>query len=255
MAHDATHALDHPEAAGYALGTLDPDDVAAFEEHRATCEQCQAEVAEFTPVARSLTLAAPAAVPPDDLELKVMAAVQYAIMAEGTGATTVSQTEAKARPTAKASRWWHLHWTNPLFAALAAAAITAVAFLGTGLFHSAPALAATIKLQAQPGFSGSGLATVRHTSGGYEISLSIKGLPVPGTGRFYECWYAGPNNRPDHPELITAGTFVVDHNGSQTLSMWSAADPAKFNIMQITLEQPGDASQHGKVILSGSAEA
>ena len=34
--------------------------------------------------------------------------------------------------------------------------------------------------------------------------------------------------------------------------MWSAADPAKFKIMQITAEQPGDAGQHGQVILSGS---
>lgn len=58
-----------------------------------------------------------------------------------------------------------------------------------------------------------------------------------------------------HPELITAGTFVVDRSGSQTINMWSAADPAQFKVMQITLEQPGDASQHGKVILSGTAQA
>ena len=259
MIYDAAHALDHPENAAYALGALDPDDAARFEEHLATCDQCQAEAAEFTPVAKSLTLAAPAAVPPADLELKVVAAVQYAVMAEGSAsgaaaATTTSRTEPKARPTAKAFRWWPLHWTNPLFAALAAAAVTAAAFLGAGLFQSAPALAATFKLHAQPGFSGSGLATARHTSGGYKISLTVKDLPVPDPGQFYECWYAGLNNRPGQPELVTAGTFVVDHSGSQTLSMWSAADPAKFKIMQITLEQPGDASQHGKVILSGTAE-
>ena len=262
MVYDAVHALDHPETAGWALGALDPDDAARFQEHLATCQQCQAEVAEFTPVAKSLTQAAPAAEPPPGLELKVVAAVQYAALAESAATSTAAPVpattdQAEPEPTraAKAHRWWHLHWTNPLFAALAAAAVTAAAFLGSTLVQSAPALAATIKLTAQPGFTGSGLATARHTHGGFEISLTVKGLPIPGPRQFYECWYAGPDNRPGHPELITAGTFVVDRSGSQTINMWSAANPARFKIMQITLEQPGDASQHGKVILSGTARA
>ena len=79
MAYDAQHALDHPEVAGWALGALDPDDMPAFEEHLRSCEQCQAQVAEFTAVAKSLALAAPAAEPPAGLELKVVAAVQYAV--------------------------------------------------------------------------------------------------------------------------------------------------------------------------------
>jgi len=266
MVYDAVHALDHPETAGWALGALDPGDVASFEEHLATCQQCWAEVAEFTPVAKSLTQAAPAAEPPADLEFKVVAAVQYAAIADSATSSNAPSTDAPASPTAaqaepkparktKAHRWWHLHRTNPLFAALAAAAVTAAAFLGSTIFQTTPALAATIKLTAQPGFTGSGLATARHTHGGYKISLTVKGLPIPGPAQFYECWYAGPSNRPGHPELITAGTFVVDRSGSQTLDMWSAANPAQFKIMQITLEQPGDASQHGKVILSGTAQA
>ena len=60
MVYDARHALEHPEVAGWALGSLDPDDVAAFEQHLQTCDQCRGEVAEFTPVAKSLALSAPA---------------------------------------------------------------------------------------------------------------------------------------------------------------------------------------------------
>ena len=262
MPSDATHALDHPEAAGYALGSLDPDDAAAFEEHLAGCEPCQAEMARLLPVAKSLSLAAPAAKPPADLELKVVAAVQYAVMAESAcepgdpapAFAVATQDEPKARPAAKASRWWHFHWTSPLYAALAAAAVTAAVFLGATLFQAAPALAATIKLSPQPGFTGSGLATVHRHHGGFEISLTVTGLRITNSGQFYECWYAGPGNRPSHPELITAGTFIVARPGSQTLSMWSAADPAKFKVMQITLERPGDAGQHGQVILSGMAQ-
>jgi hypothetical protein len=261
MAYDAQHAIAHPEAAGWALGALDPGDAAAFEEHLRSCEQCQAEVAEFTPVAESLSLAAPATEPPDDLLYKTMAAVQYAVMAESrpeAGPEPQLRPEpvtAKASPAPKARRWWHLHWTNPLMSvvtALGAAAVTAAVFIGVQLSQvTAPAVLASFDLKAQPGQTGSATAQVRHYSGGYNITLTAKNLPKLGKGQFYECWYAGQDNRAGHPELITAGTFNAS-NG--TFHMWSAADPAKFKIMQITIERSGDASQHGKVIISGAAQ-
>jgi len=255
---DAGHALDHPEAAGYALRALDPDDAARFEEHLSSCEQCQAQVAEFTLVAESLALAAPAAEPPAGLGLKVVAAVQDAVAAESApvvpaAATTAAKADRRNGAAARVRRWWQFRWASPLYAAVAAAAVTAAVFTGSLLIHSSPALAATISLRAQPGFSGSGSATARAAQGGFQINLTVSNLPVPGPGQFYECWYAGPGNRPGHLELVTAGTFTVNNSGSHTFSMWSAADPAVFKIMQITLEQPGDASQHGKVILSGIA--
>ena len=136
--------------------------------------------------------------------------------------------------------------------ALGAAAVTAAAFIGVQLSQiTAPAVLASFDLQASPGHTGSATATVRHYSGGYNISLTAKDLPRLRRGQFFECWYAGENNRPGHPELITAGTFLPT-NG--TVHMWSAADPANFKIMQITIEQPGDASQHGRVVLSGTAK-
>src|SRR5690349_9733014 len=158
MVYDAQHALEHPEVAGWALGSLDPDDVAAFGPHLQTCEQCRGEIAEFTPVARSVALAAPAAEPPADLEFKVVAAVQHAAMAESAATSavpeapaTAPQADVKPGTTTRAHRWWHFHWTNPVLSALAAAAVTAAAFVGATLFQSAPALAATFTLHAQPG--------------------------------------------------------------------------------------------------------
>jgi hypothetical protein len=255
MPYDAQHALEHPEPAGWTLGALDPDDAAAFEEHLRTCEQCQAEVTEFAPVAESLSLAAPAAEPPDDLFYKTMAAVQYAVMAESRPVAEPELAPPKPATTARASRWWHLHWTNPLMTAvtaLGAAAVTAAAFIGVQLSQiTAPAVLASFDLQARPGHTGSATATVRHYSGGYNISLTAKDLPRLRRGQFFECWYAGKNNRPGHPELITAGTFLFT-NG--TVHMWSAADPADFKIMEITIEQSGDASQHGRVVMSGVAK-
>jgi hypothetical protein len=253
MVYDAQHALEHPETAGWALGTLDPDDAAAFSEHLRSCEQCQTEVAEFTPVAGSLPLAAPAAEPPDDLFYKTMAAVQYAVMAEGRPVAEPELTPPKSP--VRASRWWHFHWGGPFMTAvtaLGAAAVTAAAFIGVQLSQiTAPAVLASFDLRAPAGGTSSATATVRHYSSGYNIVLTAKNLPRLTRGQFYECWYAGQSNRVGHPELITAGTFV----GNGTVHMWSAANPAQFKVMQITIEQPGDASQHGKVILSGVAQS
>ena len=262
MPSNAQHALEHPEVAGWALGALDPDDLTAFGEHLRSCEQCQAVVAEFEPVVQGLKFAAPAAGPPADLEARTIAAVQYAVMAESRPSPAPVPTVATATPepkpgsASKASRWWHLHWTNPLLSAvtaLGAAAVTAAAFLGVQFSQvAAPAVAASFNLHAQPGQSGSATAVARHVNGGgWEIQLTVKHLKNLGPGQFYECWYASPDNRPGHPELITAGTFA---GGDGTFNMWSAANPARFKTMQITAEQPGDGSQHGTVILSGIAQ-
>jgi anti-sigma-K factor RskA len=247
MAFDLDNALAHADVAGWVLGALDPADARTFEEHLRSCEQCQAAVAELEPVAKALGKAAPAVEPPEDLEARTVAAVQYAVMA-------ASRPEPE-KAAAKASRWWHLHVSKrflPLLSAVAAAAVTAAAFVGVQLSGlTAPPLAATISLHAVPGQTGSGNAAARHADGGWAIQLTVRYLPKLGPGQFYECWYVGPNNRPGHPELITAGTFV---SSNVTLHMWSAADPAKFKIMQITIEQPGGASQRGPVILQGAAK-
>ena len=41
---------------------------------------------------------------------------------------------------------------------------------------------------------------------------------------------------------------------SGVLTQSAAADPDTYQIMQITQEQAGEGSQHGKVILSGTAQ-
>ena len=160
MPYDMQHALEHPEVAGWALAALDPDDATAFEEHLRSCEQCQAEVAGFAPVARSLALAAPAAGPPPDLELKTVAAVRYALMAEGRTEPEPGPELVAPKPSSrsKASRWWHLHWTNPLLpvvTALGAAAVTAAAFVGAQIFATAAlAVAASYNIRPNPAKSG-----------------------------------------------------------------------------------------------------
>jgi hypothetical protein len=247
--YDVKHALEHPDVAGWVLGALDQADAAAFETHLASCRHCQAAVAELKPVARSLRLAAPAAEPPADLQARTVAAVQSAIMA-------AARPEPAPEPApAAAGRWWQLSWSSrflPLFTAAAAAAVTAVAFIGVQLFaFAAPALAASYVLSPQPGQTGSATATAREVAAGYQIELTAKDLPKLAPGEFFECWYVGPDSRPGHPDLISGGTFTARDG---TFTMWTAADPGTFRRMEITEETAGAGSQQGRVILTGTAQ-
>ena len=236
MLYDVNHSLEYPDVAGWVLGALDPADAQAFEAHLGSCAACQATVAEFEPVARSLRIAVPAAKPPADLQARTLAAVQYAAMAAG----------RPQQPAGKASRWWHLHWSNrftPLFTAVAAAAVTAAAFVGAAIFASAaPAVAASYVLTPAPGQAGSATATARGVAGGYQIQLTARDLPKLGPGEFF---------RAGHPDLISGGTF----SGSDgTFTMWTAAELGTFRVMEITEERAGAGSQQGQVILSGTAQ-
>ena len=41
---------------------------------------------------------------------------------------------------------------------------------------------------------------------------------------------------------------------TKNFTMWTAADPDTFKVMQITEEQAGKGSQQGKIILTGTTQ-
>jgi hypothetical protein len=105
----------------------------------------------------------------------------------------------------------------------------------------------TISLHATPGGSATGEAVVHHTANGWSVQLTVHGLKSLGPDGFYEDGYI----RPGGQSVITAGTFTVGESGSGTFISTSAADP-RGSAMQIISERPGDAGQHGEVILAGA---
>jgi hypothetical protein len=237
---DVPVPAEHLDAVGAVLGVLDPGDSARFEAHLQSCEECQQAVTELGPAARMLKTAPPAgslaaeAEPPADLEARTLAMVEQA-----------------ARKAARRRRY------SRLFTIAAVAVIAAVAAIvvGLGSSGSGPAQAFSIPLHAAHGGAdsrASGQAVAHQTAEGWSIQLTVHHLAALPAGGFYECWYAGPGNRPGHPDLITAGTFLVDSGGNASVQMWSAADPRGFPTMQVTAERAGDAAQHGLVVLSGT---
>ena len=237
--------LAHPEVAGWMLGKLDPAEAEDFRAHLAGCLHCQAAIDELAPVGQALRHLPPAAEPPPGLEALTIARVQAAA--------------APGRPRRAPSGFRWPRWNARLLAAAAAAAATVIAAVAVVLSQGGtPArtpVAAVIVLHSPSSGPAAGRAVVTRRAGGWSIRLSVHGLRPPGPGRFYECWYAGPGNRPGHRELITAGTFIVGQDGHGTFTMWSAADPHVFRTMQITAEHPGDARQRGQIILTGQAQS
>ena len=229
--HEADAELACHEAAGWALGSLDPDDADRFAEHLKSCADCRAAVAELGPAARLLQTAAPAASPPPGLEARTLARVRQA-----------SQRRAKAR------RWRGL--STRMLALAAAIVVAAGVSVGLLLSASPAGESYSIALHSAAGTTASAQAVARETSAGWSIQLTVAHLAKLPSGQYYECWWTGQGNK---SAPIPAGSFTVGASGAANVQMWSAANPDDFPTMQITTESVAGATQPGQVILMGIA--
>jgi len=276
MPPDTTPGLGHPDAAGWALGALDPADAEAFEAHLPDCARCQVTVAEFEAVTRALTSAAPAVEPPPDLGARTLASVQHAIMTAGqpgqaetlqpavmmavpareapTAATVQEATSTENKPSpgpARMSRWWHWHWNFPvlLAAACGAAAAAIVMVVVQQIGQAAPVASFSLTPVAS---NAAGTVIVHRITNGWTLDASLRRLPALKGNEYYECWYV-PSADAQPSNAITAGSFIPGRS-SGTFPMTSAADPHHYKIMEIAIQHPGDSGRPGTVILRGSAQ-
>ena len=248
-----------PDAAALALGALDPADALLFQEHLPGCAECQRAVTDFQRVARVLRVRHPSPETelPPDLEERTITALLQAAAAARQPARTASQ-PAGEEP-AKLIRWPRRDWrARPLIAgiAVAAAAVIAAAVvvpLSLGRAASSGPVAAEFSLLSATGTGAAGgQATVYREPSGFKIVLHLHGLPRTHAGQYYGCWYIGDQNRPGQPSLITAGSFTVGRSGTADPTMWSAANPAKFPTMEITVDTDTGAAP-GRQVLVGHA--
>lgn len=84
-APDPDPEMAHPEAAGWVLGILDPDDADRFARHLQSCPDCRAAVADLGPAARLLQTATPAPPPPEGLQARTLDGVARAAAATRRG--------------------------------------------------------------------------------------------------------------------------------------------------------------------------
>jgi anti-sigma-K factor RskA len=227
------HLAPHPDLAGYVLGALDPAERAAFEAHLADCDACRAEVAELEALPAMLEAAAPPVEVPPDLHERTFAAIERAADGELAG-----------------RRRRRLAWTVATVAAAAVFALGLVAGF-SGLLGQRGTVA-TVALASPVGGAAHGSARLRRDGGRLIVDMDVAGLQPNRPGTLYECWFVGPGDSLQHPNRISAGTFVVGQDGRAKLRMMTAAPLASFPVMGVTLEADGgDPARHGgKVLVS-----
>lgn len=146
------------DAAGYALGALEPVEAEAFERHLAECERCAEDLAEFGHVVDALAISPPQYRAPSELRRRVM--------------TSVRGEPRRSRASRRRWRW------APVAVGLASAVLV-VATLVSGGSGKARVLDARV-------FDSPGSAQVRLSGGRAE--LIVRHFPAPAAGDVYEVW-------------------------------------------------------------------
>ena len=258
MAPDLEPELGHlADAAGWALGALNPADALAFQEHLPGCAECQHAVIDFQRVARVLKRPSPEIQLPPDLEQRTIAAV---LQAAADARQPSKGSQFRDQEARKLIRWpfadWRARALTAGVAVAAAAVITAAVAvpLSLGGAASSGPVAAEFSLRSVTGaVTAGGQATVYQEPSGFKIVLHLHGLPRTHAGQYYGCWYVGAQNRAGQPSVITAGSFTVGRSGTADPTMWSAANPAMFPTMEITVDTATGAAPGMQVLVGHAA--
>jgi anti-sigma-K factor RskA len=266
MADFGPHSEPHPDVAGYLLGTLEPDESQRFVEHLDSCDACREEVEELSGLRRLLSDVPPPVAVPAGLEERTFSAIEAAAAAASrTGAVDSDRTLAPegSKPLGRAEatpipikRPPKKRWRRPPLLALAAAAILVIGLavgVTASLGHRSNTPVSRIRLVAVGGGPAHGTATVRSTSSGLTIDMTVVDLAPSPPGTFYTCWLVGPGDSLAHPNRVSVGSFVVRGRAAVEVHWTTAADLHRFPQLGVTLEpNNGNPSHQGPKVLAGT---
>lgn len=231
----------------YALGGLDNADRVAFEEHLATCAECQAEWARMKPITDAMLYDFDEVEPPSGMRDRVLTAVLAEIDADAERAaaspevakeraevsreSTASAPNASTVPPWSARRgrrrmraWWMAPW---------AALVLVAAGLGWALHRVAPSEAiGQVKTQIQlapTAGMGSAQMWVIDSPQGKEMLIRFHGLKRPEGSQVYQVWVIHQGQPPQ-----SAGVFLPDAQGNAVFASLMPNEPV--NIVAVTLE-------------------
>lgn len=187
------------EVAAYALGALDPSEVAAFERHLESCTVCRDELLAFRQVVQTLPMGAPEHRAPPELRRRVLDAVanEPRVAPDAAGS-------AAPRPSRR-------RWLVPRPAAALAGALAVAAVALAVVLLSSPSTPATRVIDAQ--VTGHGTAQLRLT--GDRGELILQHFPPPPAGEVYEVWL----KRGKRPPSPTTALFSVTADGDGVVAV------------------------------------
>jgi anti-sigma-K factor RskA len=225
----STHEELKATAAGYVLGSLDPDERREFEAHLVGCAECLAEVASLRPVVGALATAAPQVTPRTELRDRILS---------NTAAATTTIHDRKS-PAA-------LMWL-PLAAAIVIA-VGAAAYVvrlqrqmgelqtrfeqaqATTAVLAAPDLA-RIDLQGQPAAPDARARALWSRSRG--LVFTAANLPPAPEGKAYQVWVVTAQ------APVSAGLLTPDMSGVGSQYYMTPVDIAPPVAVAVTLEPAG----------------
>jgi anti-sigma-K factor RskA len=226
-------------AAGYVLGSLDPDERREFESHLAECAECAAEMTSLRPIVGALATAVPQVTPRAELRQRVLSAA-WALPDQRTGLKVRPYTghDRKVPPP--------LVWL-PLAAAMVIAVGAAVYVVrlqrqlgelqaqfdqaqATTAVLAAPDLA-RIDLQGQSVAPGARARALWSRSRG--LVFTAANLPPAPTGKTYQVWVVTAQ------APISAGLLTPDSSGLGTQYYVTPPDIAPPVAVAVTLEPAG----------------
>lgn len=185
------------DVAAYALGALDPSEVASFEAHLQTCAACRDELAAFRHVVDALPMSAPQHPAPRRLRRRVIGAVRHD--AERTGGDP-------ARRRGWTVGRFSLQRPAGALAAVAAALVLAlvvvggIAVLGSSSTHTYAAQVTGVQ------------GTARLTVSGGHAQLIVHDFSPPPRGKIYQVWVARKGQAPSSTGVLFSVTRSGDSN-------------------------------------------
>ena len=228
----STHEELKANAAGYVLGSLDPEERRAFESHFAECAECAAEVASLRPVVSALATAVPQVTPRAELRHRILSSAASRAPAD-------AHIHNRKSPAA-------LTWL-PLAAAIIIAVGASVYAMrlqrqidqlqarfdqaqATTAVLAAPDLA-RIDLQGQPVAPDARARALWSRSRG--LVFTAANLPRAPEGRTYQVWVVTAQ------APVSAGLLIPDSNGVGTQYYMTPVDIAPPVAVAVTLEPAG----------------
>ena len=217
------------DVAAYALGALDPSEVASFEAHLPTCAACRDELAAFQHVVDALPMSAPRHPVPRRLRRRVMGAVRRDAEQTGNG---------RERRRGWSVERFSLQRPAGALAAVAAALVLALVVVGgIAVFGSS----STHTYAAQvTGVQG----TARLTVSGGHAQLIVRHFSPPPQGKIYQVWVARKGQAPSSTGVL----FSVTRSGNSDVDVPGSLHGV--NAVMVTPEPAGGskAPTHAPVI-------
>lgn len=233
----------------YALGALEPDEVALVEQHLPTCDACTALLEQIRAVTDGLLAAVPQVAPPPALRASILSRVraesdgQQAVQSTQPSQSTPSPETTAAPESGREGRMGRL--LRSLFGGEAPTPSNSAAdALLRDLLLDPQVVIRPIAATAAAGHAAASFvsASTRH-----EGVVLAHGLRPLDAAHAYQVWLL----RGDQP--LPSNLFTVDHAGRGIGIVRASQSPLDFDVLAITPEPAGGSpGPTGAIVLAGA---